>query len=160
MDIFYLNDAISDTKFPDEISLIINIAECPGDCSYCQLSHTHKNEGLIQLTNEVLDSLIKSCKNITCVGFIGGDQSPKDIVNFARHIRKEFPTLHIGWYSCKETFPLYHGVFDYIKLGKYVEENGLINDPSTNQRMLMNVGGSELNAAFIDITKKAFWQNL
>ena len=109
------------------------------------------------LTEDVIDQLILANSGITCIGFMGGDQAPQKVVKLSQYVKSKYPTLHTGWYSGKESFPLYHGTFDYIKLGPWKEECGPLNDPKTNQRMYMNIGGSELNASFADITERAFW---
>ena len=50
-------------------------------------------------------------------------------------------------------------IFDYIKLGPYKKELGGLDNKNTNQRLYMKVDGNELNATFIDITSKSFWES-
>lgn len=154
----YVSTAIVYQEFPDEITLAINISGCPNRCKGCHSDYLRKDIGE-PLTESVIDILINSNKNkaITCIGFMGGDQSPKEIVKLSQYIKSKYKNIHTGWYSGREVFPLYHGTFDYIKLGPWIEERGPLQDKNTNQRMYLKVSGDELNPAFIDITEKAFW---
>jgi anaerobic ribonucleoside-triphosphate reductase activating protein len=153
----YTEYIIGYREFPDEMSLLINISGCPNKCSGCHSSYLQNDIGE-ELTTDVLDNLILNNKGITCIGFMGGDQAPQEVVKLSQYVKQKYKNLHTGWYSGKEVFPLYHGTFDYIKLGPYKEELGPIDNPSTNQRMYMNISNnSDLNATFIDITEKAFW---
>ena len=154
----YTEYIIGYREFPDEMSLLINISGCPNKCSGCHSAYLQKDIGK-QLTTEVIDKLINDNKGITCIGFMGGDQTPQEVVKLSQYIKEKYNGLHTGWYSGKNVFPLYHGTFDYIKLGPYIEDLGPINNPSTNQRMYMNISSKndDLNAIFVDITEKAFW---
>ena len=152
----YTDYIVGFREFPDEISLLINISGCPNKCKGCHSAYLQENIGT-DLTEEELDKLINETKGITCIGFMGGDQNPQYIIQLSKYVKEKYKNLHTGWYSGKDIFPLNHGTFDYIKLGPYIEELGPIDNPSTNQRMYMNLSGDKLNATFIDITKKAFW---
>ena len=152
----YTEYIIGYREFPDEMSLLINISGCPNRCPGCHSKYLQEDIG-DELNTDKLDELITNNKGITCVGFMGGDQSPQEVVKLSKYVKNKYKGLHTGWYSGKETFPLYHGTFDYIKLGPYKEELGPIDNPSTNQRMFMNIGSDELNAQFTDITETAFW---
>lgn len=143
-------------EFPDEVTLAINISRCPNYCPGCHSPELWEDIGT-ELTDEVLIDLISNAKGITCVGFMGGDSDIKELIRLAKVVRENFPKIHLGWYSGKESFPLYHGVFDYIKLGPYIESKGGLDKKTTNQRLYMKVDGGELNASFVDITEKAFW---
>lgn len=143
-------------EFPDEITLAVNISNCPCHCPGC---HSQELAGDIgeELTEERLDELITRNRGITCVGFMGGDSNSREIIELAKYVREKYPKLHRGWYSGRTIFPLNHGVFDYIKLGPYIEEKGGLDKKTTNQRMYMKVSGNDKNASFADITEKAFW---
>lgn len=154
----YTEYTIGYREFPDEISLLINISGCPNKCPGCHSAYLQEDIG-DELSTEVLDELISNNKGITCIGFMGGDQTPQEVVKLSQYIKEKYKELHTGWYSGKEVFPLYHGTFDYIKLGPYIEELGPIDNPSTNQRLYMNISSNndDLKASFVDITEKAFW---
>ena len=108
------------------------------------------------MTEDVLDKLINDNKGITCIGFMGGDNNPKEVVRLSMYVKEKYPNLHTGWYSGREVFPLHHGTFDYIKLGPWKEECGPLTSKTTNQVMYMKVDGGIDNPIFVDITKKAF----
>ena len=74
---------------------------------------------------------------ITCVGFMGGDNSPLEVQACAQRVKQLWPKLKTGWYSGREL--LAPGIdacnFDYIKLGPYIEACGGLRDPATNQKL-------------------------
>lgn len=144
-------------EFPDEITLAINIAGCPNNCPGCHSAYLLQNKG-IDLTTGELDKLIESNEGITCIGFMGGDISPKSVVELSRYVKAMYPHLKTGWYSGRTYFPLNHGTFNYIKHGPYIKDKGPLNNPNTNQVMYENIGGTIENPTFIDITKK-FWED-
>lgn len=145
-------------EFPDEITLAFNLSNCPNNCIGCHSPELKEDIGTELTDDEMLDVISKN-KAVTCVGFMGGDANVKELIRLARVIRNKYPKLHIGWYSGKEVFPLYNGVFDYIKLGPYKQELGGLDSKTTNQRLYMKVAGDELSPTFIDITAKAFWES-
>ena len=65
----------------------------------------------------------------------------------------ENSSLKVGWYSGRDKLPenLPVQLFDFIKVGPYIEEFGNLKSPRTNQR-LYKVEDGEL----IDITAR-FW---
>ena len=155
----YLNTEIAHLEFPDEITLAINITNCPNHCKGCHSPHLWEDTGFI-LDTEELDIILKPhLDKITCVGFMGGDNDTKALIELAKYVREKYPKLKIGWYSGKEIFPLFHGVFHYIKLGPWKAECGPLTSKTTNQRYYINVDPDSknyLNASFCDITEKAF----
>jgi anaerobic ribonucleoside-triphosphate reductase activating protein len=74
---------------------------------------------------------------VTCVGFMGGDAAPGEVCSLAKWVKKQTVTrIKTAWYSGKSIlpseFPL--SVFDYIKLGPYIEHLGGLDSENTNQR--------------------------
>lgn len=134
----YLNTAVTFSEIPDEISLCINITNCPNKCKGCHSPYLAKDIGEV-LDEDRLKLLISSNKGITCVCFMGGDSDPHAIYNLAGFCREVFPTLKVAWYSGKEILPEYVYLnihrFDYIKLGPYDEKYGPLNNKNTNQRL-------------------------
>ena len=129
----YTDTQIGFQEFPDEISLLINISNCPFHCSGCHSPELWEDVGT-KLTIAELDGLIKSNKGITCVGFMGG--SPKYINALAKRIRTKYSGLKIGWYWGGTSIPkeIELEPFDFIKLGPYIKEKGGLDNPNTNQR--------------------------
>ena len=156
----YLDYAVTFSEFPDEITLCINITNCPFHCSGCHSPELWKDVGK-PLTQRSLERLISENNGITCVGFMGGD--PEIINLLAQVVHKK--GLKVGWYWGGEVIP--HGYlneenFDYIKIGPYIKELGGLDNPNTNQRMFeIVVVENEYGARFYqpqDITYK-FWKH-
>ena len=155
----YTDTQIGFQEFPDEISLLINISNCPFHCSGCHSPELWKDIGK-PLTQRSLERLISENNGITCVGFMGGDP---EIVNLlAQIVHKHY--LNVGWYWGGAKLPAEIDLanFDYIKIGPYIEELGPLNNPKTNQRMYEIVEmEDEYGTKFYqpkDITYK-FWKH-
>lgn len=158
----YVNTEVTFLEVPDEITLCINISNCPCNCKGCHSSYLAEDIGT-PLTSEELMSLIENNKGITCVAFMGGDIDPVSIIGNAVFIKTFYPELKVAWYSGRQELSKHFNIdtFDYIKLGPYIEELGPLNSKTTNQRMYKVVhnnyedgtSGYELE----DITYK-FWK--
>ena len=124
------------SEIPDEITLAINVSNCQFMCKGCHSQYLRKDIG-DELTTDVIDSLIKQYDCITCVCFMGVGNDQVSLLNIGKYIKLKFPNLKLGIYygnkiGLKEDF---FDIFDYVKLGSYIEELGPINKPTTNQRM-------------------------
>lgn len=164
----YVDTLVTFSEIPDEISLCINISGCPIHCPECHSKYLWDNIGE-DLNNESLLSLINNNEGITCVCLMGGDGDVKSIVNLIKFIKTDdritskYPNLKTAWYSgndyiCREVSANL-GYFDYIKIGSYNSVDGPLNNPKTNQSMMMVT--SDENHKVIeckDITYK-FWKN-
>ncbi len=154
----YLETQITFSEIPDEISLCIEITNCPNNCKNCHSPHLTKDIGK-PLDLQALTTLIDSAKGITCVCIMGGDKSPSEVDDIAQDIKEYYPKLKVGWYSGKNTISkeisLYY--FDYIKVGPYIKDLGPLNSKTTNQKMYKVVHTSVGKDKLIDITHK-FWK--
>ena len=125
-------------EVPDEITLAINISNCPNRCKGCHSPYLLKDIGE-PLTEENLSALLKKYgKAITCVCFMGGDASPADIKQLAEYLHHQtVAPVKVGWYSGKSKLPEHFDVshFQYIKLGPYIESLGGLKSETTNQRL-------------------------
>lgn len=150
----YVDTLIGFAEIPDEITLCINISNCPCHCEGCHSSYLAKDIGE-PLDLQHLTNLIDSNKGITCVCIMGGDANPSEVDDIAQDIKEYYPELKVGWYSGRQELNNHIDLcnFDYIKLGPYKEEFGPLNSRTTNQR-LYKVSDGEL----IDITSK-FWKH-
>ena len=130
----YVDILVTFREVPDEISLCINISNCPCQCSGCHSSYLAENIGT-ELTKQKLDEIIKNNPGISCVAFMGGDSDPNYINELARYL-KENTNLKIAWYSGRQELSDYINVenFNFIKLGPYIEEFGPLDNKNTNQR--------------------------
>ena len=157
----YVDTKVTFLEIPNEITLCINISNCPCHCKGCHSSYLAEDIGE-KLTLDKIYKFIDNNKGITCICFMGGDSSPKEIDMFARCI-KDLYDIKVAWYSGKQELSkdINLEFFDFIKLGPYKEEFGPLNSRTTNQRMYKIVldhyddgtSGYELE----DITYK-FWK--
>ena len=146
-------------EVPDEVTLAINISNCPIRCPDCHSKELWKDVGK-DLTQRVIDRLIRENEGITCIAFMGGDSDPKHIELLASAIKEHYPKLKIAWYSGNKILPPDFNAkyFDYVKLGPYIKDRGPLDNPNTNQ-MLFKVSSDETGAVFEleNITSK-FWK--
>lgn len=152
----YIDTLIGFREIPNEITLCINISNCPNHCEGCHSPWLLKDEGT-PLTYIELKSLINKNKGITCICFMGGDREPWEIQRFAQLVREEFD-IKIGWYSGKDE--IWKGIdlqyFDYLKVGSYKKEYGPLDIPITNQ-IMYKVLHTEVSTVLLDITH-LFWK--
>lgn len=158
----YVDSEVTFSEIPDEITLCINISNCPCHCKGCHSPYLTEDIGE-ELTCERLEELLQTNKGITCISFMGGDIDPIEIVGLAKYTKLFYPELKIAWYSGKQELPKHFNLemFNFIKLGPYIENFGPLNSKTTNQRMYEVIynhyedgtSGYELE----DITHK-FWK--
>ena len=148
----YTDTDIVFQEFPDEVTLAINISNCPNRCPGCHSPELWDNIGE-ELTFEILDKLIAENKGITCIGLMGGDKYPIGLRSIMTYIRDRYPELKIGWYSGKDELIINPYMCTYYKLGPYIAERGPLNNPNTNQRMFKQINPGE----WVDITNR-FWK--
>lgn len=160
----YVNTQIGFSEIPDEISLLINISNCPCHCDGCHSPYLAEDIGE-PLTRASLSKLIEENRGITCVCFMGGDSNPTAIEALAIIVKNHYPELLVAWYSGRQKLPYAFSLkwFDYIKLGPYIPELGPLNSNTTNQRFYevqisrsTEENGEEMYG-LRDITEK-FWK--
>lgn len=142
-------------EVPDEVSLAINLSNCPCHCKGCHSPYLAEDIGE-DLTIERLTQLATEAEGITCVCFMGGDSDTEMLNRLAKWVQDELD-LEVAWYSGRDELSEHIDIshFDYIKLGHYDEEKGPLNKPTTNQRMY-KVVDSPWGIVFNDITNR-FW---
>ncbi len=151
----YANTDIVFQEIPDEVTLAVNISNCPCHCPGCHSQYLWEDIGL-PLDTDALDSFIRKYGNdITCIAFMGGDADPKGVNLLAQYIHEEHPGFKVAWYSGRLRIPsaVCKTDFDYIKIGPFINHLGPLNKPTTNQRIYRK---SE-EGTFEDITS-AFWK--
>lgn len=88
-----------------------------------------------------LKRLIGIHNGISCVCLMGGDHEFKSILKLGKAIKKF--GLKAAWYSGRDILEDEAlEVFDYIKLGRFIESLGGLDSPNTNQKMLKIEKGS------------------
>lgn len=154
----YVDTQVTFAEIPDEITLCINISNCPVKCEGCHSSYLAEDIGT-ELTDLELYTMIQNNKGITCVSFMGGDSDPAYINYMAHYIKSHFPNFKVAWYSGRQELSSYIKLynFDFIKLGPYVKELGPLDNVNTNQRFYKIVHLSSGKSIKVDITRK-FWK--
>lgn len=153
----YVDTEVTFAEFPDEVSLCINISNCPNRCPKCHSQYLWEDIGN-PLTTDTLSELIDSNEGITCVGLMGGDREPIEINSLAKYIKNAY-SLKVGWYSGQTAIDpnIDLKYFDYIKTGPYIEAAGSLDKKTTNQRMYrVDVVNDQI--FLMDITSK-FWKH-
>ena len=158
----YVDTLVSFSEVPDEISLCINISNCPCKCEGCHSSYLAEDIGDL-LTVFELTKLIRKNKGITCVAFLGGDSNPKYVNSLAIWVNTNFPELKVAWYSGRQEISdkIDLQYFNYVKVGPYIKDKGPLTDRNTNQKMYKVIPFVDCNgqwcAQLTDITFK-FWK--
>ena len=140
-------------EIPGEVTLAINISNCPNRCAGCHSPHLQEDAGEI-LDESVLELLLKKYgAAITCICFMGGDGSPDEVLRLAQYAKQFHKKT--AWYSGKSD--LYENAlsyFDYIKLGEFIEQLGGLNAPTTNQRFYSVENGTMTDKTSLFFTPK------
>jgi anaerobic ribonucleoside-triphosphate reductase activating protein len=156
----YYNAMVVFEEIPDEITLAINITNCPCHCIGCHSKFLWEDVGT-ELTFEELEKLINENDGITCVCFMGGDANPKEISDLAKkmHENTKYNNIKIGWYSGYDELNknIDLSVFNFIKIGHYNEKLGGLDKKTTNQRLYKIEVNEKSELKFNDITYR-FWK--
>ena len=130
----YVDTKVTFSEIPNEISLCINISNCPCACKGCHSSYLAEDIGN-ELNSNSIKELINNNKGITCICFMGGDSNPSEVDALAQFIKIYFP-IKIAWYSGRQELSkdINLNNFDFITLGPYIEELGPLNNKTTNQK--------------------------
>ena len=151
----YVNSDIVFQEIPDEVTLAINISNCPCHCPGCHSHYLWEDIGL-PLDTDAIDAFVEEYGDrITCISFMGGDGDPKGVDLLAQYVHEEHPQFKVAWYSGRlRVSPAVNKAdFDYIKIGPYIKHLGPLKSPTTNQRLYrLRDDGS-----FEDITYR-FWR--
>lgn len=151
-------------EVPDEIALAINISNCQCRCVGCHSPYLREDVGK-ELTEKVLDELIKSNAGITCVALMGEGNDKERMKELILYLKKNYD-LKIAVYSGRtdvDDCQFYFDYLDYLKIGPYIEEFGPLNKETTNQRFyeVRNINkATKINGKWrnhwFDVTEK-FW---
>ena len=131
----YVETMVVFREVPDEVTLAINISNCPVKCPGCHSSYLAQDIGEV-LDKESLAVLVNGNPGISCVSFMGGDAEPAKVGELAMEVKRLNPSLKTCWYSGRD---LEHAkvnleVLDFVKVGPYIDEFGPLDSPTTNQR--------------------------
>ena len=148
----YTTTQIVFSEIPEEITLAIELSNCPIHCPSCHSKYLWNDIGE-ELNIDILNKLIDSNPGITCICFMGGDNDTDSLLELVNFVKQNYLNLKTAWYSGRKEINLdKFCIFDYIKIGPYDENFGPINQNTTNQRLYKNE-----NNIWVDITHK-FWK--
>lgn len=153
----YISHALTFAEVPDEISLCINVTNCPHNCPGCHSEYLRQDTGRDLLAS--LPVLLEKYRgDITCVCFMGEGNDTEALSACLRMVREA------GLKTCLYTgspqipvAPLLDNL-DYVKTGPYNEQCGPLTKPTTNQRMYKIVHNPQSGflQTVLDITYR-FW---
>lgn len=131
----YVDTKIVFAEVPNEVTLAINISNCPCHCKGCHSPYLAEDIGT-KLTFEELLRLYSRNAGVTCISFMGGDSDPAYINKLAEVLKERELPVRTAWYSGRQELDKNINLenFDYIKLGPYMEEYGPLTRRGTNQR--------------------------
>lgn len=143
-------------EIPDEITLAVNLSNCPNGCKGCHSPHLMQDIGEA-LDEPAIDRLLeKYGASVTCFCFMGGDADVDELFGRTAYLRRQ-TALKIGWYSGRAQLPPQFDpqLFDYVKTGGYMEKLGGLKSQATNQRLYKVTTDHKLE----DITFR-FWKRI
>jgi anaerobic ribonucleoside-triphosphate reductase activating protein len=146
----YVSKMITFAEIPTEVTLTLGISNCQDRCPGCHSSELRKDIGT-ELTNDILDKLIQENDGVSCVLFLGEGNDKDRMIELARRVKSH--NLKVALYSGRdEVEDKIWDEFDYVKIGRYIQKLGPLNNPTTNQRLYQIKGNKH-----IDITNR-FWK--
>lgn len=151
----YVNCGVVFQEIPDEVTLSVNISNCPCHCPGCHSSYLWEDIGK-PLDQDTVECMLRQYGNdITCISIMGGDADPTEVEHIAHCIKQKNKAMRVAWYSGRTRVPgnVDRNAFDYIKTGPYLSHLGPLKSPTTNQRLYKKVA----NGCFEDITSR-FWK--
>ena len=148
----FVETLVTFSEIPDEITLCINISNCPCHCKGCSEPWLADDIGEELTAERVLEMAAKNY-GITCICFMGGDSDYATLYNICRQVKQKLPLLKLAIYSGRsEMNSFVASVMDYYKVGPWIAELGPLNVKTTNQRLYQKIDHN-----WIDITYK-FWK--
>lgn len=85
----YVDVKVVFQEIPDEVTLAINLSNCPCKCPNCHSSYLAEDIGKVLTINRI-EKLIVANKGITAICFMGGDNDPKLVNHYAKSIREMY----------------------------------------------------------------------
>ena len=151
----YVNTGVVFQEIPDEVTLAINISNCPCHCPGCHSRYLWDDIGM-PLDTDAIDAFVERYgDDITCLSFMGGDVDPVGVNQLAQYIHETYPQFKVAWYSgrLRVSSAVNKADFYYLKVGPYIQHLGPLKSPTTNQRLYRQ----REDGSFEDITYR-FWR--
>ena len=146
-------------EIPGEVTLAINLSNCPYYCKGCHSPWLRESVGEVLTEKSLYELAEKYGNSITCICFMGGDAAPKEVDCLANFIKTKIAThIKVGWYSGRNTFSSLCSVrnFDYVKLGPYIDRLGGLDSEITNQRFYRIDNGRMIDTTSVFFRCKVF----
>ncbi len=154
----YTDARIVFRELPDEVTLAVNISNCPCRCPGCHSPYLSQDVGEV-LDEEAVRNLLTLHAGITAICLMGGDADSEAVAAVVACAKRMSPSLKTGWYSGRDVIApavaARISCFDYIKVGRYDAAAGPLDNPHTNQRLYRV--NHEAGDALTDITGR-FWR--
>lgn len=152
---------ISFSEIPEQISLSINISNCPHKCLNCHSPHLQQNIGQ-KLTTKKLLSILNLNQDITTITLLGGSQNINQINKLFKKIKSIHPNILTAIYLGDDNIPphLNLNYVDYLKIGKYIPQNGNLANPNSNQILYQITHKNYNNYSLTPINPKLIPKNL
>ncbi len=133
----YYNYDIVFQEIPNEVTLGVNISNCPNRCKGCHSPHLQQDIGEELNEEQIIKLMDKYASAITCFCFMGGDNDTQRLSELANFMRLHYPGIKTAWYSGCAKLPegFNNRVFQYIKLGSYIAELGSLKSEASNQHL-------------------------
>lgn len=141
-------------EVPNEITLAVSITGCSHRCEGCHSKYLWNGETGIPILPHLNIWMEPYKKYITCVCFLGGDQDQEELIKLCEIVHQAGlkTCLYTGYDSMSDLITPLLNELDYVKIGRYIQEKGPLNDPKTNQRFYQK--GQDVS--WIDVTDR-FW---
>lgn len=125
--------------------VVFEIGNCLQHCEGCHSPELWTAEGAQWLTVDDLKDYIKTQRGITAVVFMGGTTNyeidPEEFLReIVKPISKEYP---VGLYHGCIEFPYSRDDLTWLKIGRYIECQGGLASPTTNQKMFYKLPNGE-----------------
>ena len=152
------DSAVTMSEFPDEITLCVNISNCPGMCDGCSEPWLLEDVGE-ELTESKIDELIADHPGITVFGLMGGDSDQGDVVRIVNYVHEKHH-LKVGMYSGREFLNMkLLECLDLYKIGRWImpkgpvsewhqTNNGVLQFPWSNQLLFEKIGNMWFNTTY------------
>lgn len=141
----FANYTIGFKELPNEVSLIVELSDCENNCKGCHSPHLRGNYGTP--VTELYSVISKYEKHITAICFLGhgGELQQDQFTRLLTNTKFLYPNIKLGLYSgLDDLITRFMPYLEYYKVGKYIEEFGGLESPSTNQIMYLLRNGSRI----------------
>lgn len=148
----YYDHAVVLQEVPDEISLAIDIVNCPHKCIECHSPWLRGDDG-VALSEEEIIRLIRKFPYVSCICLMGGDSDHEEVRRIAEFIHLN-SNKKVAMYSGDDFLDeSLIPVLDYYKIGSYQKDLGPLSSERTNQRFYKIDNGELVDITYQFINK-------